>query len=121
MKKSVEKYFNDNFVKKKMVVLETAGSMVTIGNTQYLQPDYLSPLPTTVSFIRYFCEKNSKKCTNIFFSLKMSEKNRICEKHKICEKFKIFKVNLLKEFLLNKFFLNKLTKLKIFKFCFNNL
>lgn len=32
-----------------MVVLETGGTMVTIGNTQYLQPDYLSPLPTMVS------------------------------------------------------------------------
>lgn len=31
-----------------MVVLENSGAMVTIGSTQYLQPDYLSPLPTTV-------------------------------------------------------------------------
>ncbi|XP_055684815.1 zinc finger protein Noc [Lutzomyia longipalpis] len=30
-----------------MVVLE-GGGMVTIGNNQYLQPDYLSPLPTTL-------------------------------------------------------------------------
>lgn len=29
-----------------MVVLD--GSIVTIGNTQYLQPDYMSPLPATV-------------------------------------------------------------------------
>lgn len=33
-----------------MVVLEAGGPMVTIGNTQYLQPDYLSPLSTTVGF-----------------------------------------------------------------------
>lgn len=39
-----------------MVVLETGGSMVTIGNTQYLQPDYLSPLPTTVGFARFYDE-----------------------------------------------------------------
>lgn len=31
-----------------MVVLEE-GSMLTTGHNQYLQPDYLSPLPTTVS------------------------------------------------------------------------
>lgn len=31
-----------------MVVLD-GGTMVTMGSTQYLQPDYLSPLPTTVS------------------------------------------------------------------------
>lgn len=42
-----------------MVVLETGASMVTIGNTQYLQPDYLSPLPTTVSFKVSNTEKNS--------------------------------------------------------------
>ncbi|XP_059616670.1 zinc finger protein Noc [Phlebotomus argentipes] len=30
-----------------MVVLE-GGGMITIGNNQYLQPDYLSPLPTTL-------------------------------------------------------------------------
>lgn len=41
-----------------MVVLETGGSMVTIGNTQYLQPDYLSPLPTMVGFIAFFRKKN---------------------------------------------------------------
>ena len=33
-----------------MVVLD-GGTMVTLGNSQYLQPDYLSPLPTTVSII----------------------------------------------------------------------
>lgn len=51
-KKSLKK---KNFVEnsKKMVVLETGGSMVTINNTQYLQPDYLSPLPTTVGFQRF--------------------------------------------------------------------
>jgi len=32
-----------------MVVLEGGGGVVTIGNNQYLQPDYLAPLPTTVS------------------------------------------------------------------------
>lgn len=31
----------------KMVVLD--GSIVTIGNSQYLQPDYMSPLPATVN------------------------------------------------------------------------
>lgn len=31
-----------------MVVLD-GGTMVSLGSTQYLQPDYLSPLPTTVS------------------------------------------------------------------------
>lgn len=37
-----------------MVVLD-GGTMVTIGGTQYLQPDYLSPLPTTVSiFFKQF-------------------------------------------------------------------
>lgn len=30
-----------------MVVLD--GTIVTIGNTQYLQPDYMAPLSTTVS------------------------------------------------------------------------
>lgn len=35
-----------------MVVLENGG-MVTIGNNQYLQPDYLSPLPTTVSLLNH--------------------------------------------------------------------
>ena len=33
---------------KQMVVLEEGG-MLTTGHNQYLQPDYLSPLPTTVS------------------------------------------------------------------------
>lgn len=31
-----------------MVVLEEGG-MLSTGHNQYLQPDYLSPLPTTVS------------------------------------------------------------------------
>ncbi|XP_067621689.1 zinc finger protein Noc [Eurosta solidaginis] len=31
-----------------MVVLEGGGGVVTIGNNQYLQPDYLSPIPTTM-------------------------------------------------------------------------
>lgn len=34
-----------------MVVLEAGSPMVTIGNTQYLQPDYLSPLSTTVGCV----------------------------------------------------------------------
>lgn len=33
-----------------MVVLEE-GSMLTNGHNQYLQPDYLSPLPTTVRIV----------------------------------------------------------------------
>lgn len=36
-----------------MVVLEEGG-MLTTGHGQYLQPDYLSPLPTTVSDLLYF-------------------------------------------------------------------
>lgn len=36
-----------------MVVLEEGG-MLTTGHNQYLQPDYLSPLPTTVSIYIYF-------------------------------------------------------------------
>lgn len=48
-----------------MVVLEEGG-MLTTGHNQYLQPDYLSPLPTTVSSVigssllnfRNFEEKN---------------------------------------------------------------
>lgn len=40
-----------------MVVLEGGGGVVTIGNNQYLQPDYLAPLPTTVSILP---EKNLK-------------------------------------------------------------
>ncbi|XP_037820559.1 zinc finger protein Noc [Lucilia sericata] len=31
-----------------MVVLEGGGGVVTIGNNQYLQPDYLAPLPTAM-------------------------------------------------------------------------
>jgi len=38
-------------VGNQMVVLEE-GSMLTTGHNQYLQPDYLSPLPTTVSILR---------------------------------------------------------------------
>lgn len=34
-----------------MVVLEGGGGVVTIGNNQYLQPDYLAPLPTAVSIL----------------------------------------------------------------------
>ena len=41
-----------------MVVLEGGGGVVTIGNNQYLQPDYLAPLPTTVSI---FYKKKTKK------------------------------------------------------------
>lgn len=32
-----------------MVVLEGGGGVVTIGTNQYLQPDYLAPMPATVS------------------------------------------------------------------------
>lgn len=47
-----------------MVVLEgNTMSMLTMGNNQYLQPDYLSPNPVTVSFMTtfliYFIWKNS--------------------------------------------------------------
>lgn len=34
-----------------MVVLEGGGGVVTIGNNQYLQPDYLAPLTTAVSIL----------------------------------------------------------------------
>lgn len=37
-----------------MVVLEAGGMLSSSGN-QYLQPDYLSPLPTTVSCIKVNC------------------------------------------------------------------
>jgi hypothetical protein len=40
-------FFFQNQLQHQMVVLENGG-MVTIGNNQYLQPDYLSPLPTTL-------------------------------------------------------------------------
>lgn len=36
-----------------MVVLEGGGMLTTNGN-QYIQPDYLSPLPTTVSKYYYY-------------------------------------------------------------------
>lgn len=36
-----------------MVVLEEGG-MLTTGHNQYLQPDYLSPLPTTVRIVCAF-------------------------------------------------------------------
>lgn len=47
-----------------MVVLEGANAsipMLTIGNNQYLQPDYLSPNPSMVNFNFIFEKK-------IFFS-----------------------------------------------------
>lgn len=37
-----------------MVVLEAGSQVVTVGNTQYLQPDYMSPVPSAVGFIQYF-------------------------------------------------------------------
>lgn len=41
-----------------MVILEGA-AMLQVGNNQYLQPDYLSPLPTTVGFfLCSFCPLN---------------------------------------------------------------
>lgn len=44
-----------------MVVLD-GGTMVSLGSTQYLQPDYLSPLPTTVStFLHIFLFYNFKQ------------------------------------------------------------
>ena len=49
-----------------MVVLEE-GSMLTTGHNQYLQPDYLSPLPMTVSILKYF---RIKKLMNINLVLK---------------------------------------------------
>lgn len=42
-----------------MVVLEGGGGVVTIGNNQYLQPDYLAPLQTTVSIWKI--RKKNKK------------------------------------------------------------
>lgn len=40
------------------------GVMVTIGNTQYLQPDYYSPLPTTVNLAAH---KNLNESNLIYF------------------------------------------------------
>lgn len=54
-----------------MVVLEGGGGVVTIGNNQYLQPDYLAPLPTTVSI-----NKTKKKLP------KMEQKKLNLEKKK---------------------------------------
>lgn len=42
-----------------MVVLEEGG-MLTTGHNQYLQPDYLSPLPTTVCIVRIFLHLTPK-------------------------------------------------------------
>lgn len=36
-----------------MVVLEEGSMLTTTGHNQYLQPDYLSPLPTTVSIMLF--------------------------------------------------------------------
>lgn len=54
-----------------MVVLEGGGGVVTIGNNQYLQPDYLTPLSTTVSIslpLSTFYPKNfiTKNLTNFY-------------------------------------------------------
>lgn len=62
-----------------MVVLETGSPMVTIGNTQYLQPDYLSSLPTTVREIE---KKNFfflKKFNLMFFCMKVDRKIFNCK------------------------------------------
>lgn len=48
-----------------MVVLEGGGMLTNSGN-QYLQPDYLSPLPTTVSIIsNENTTRNRNKITHI--------------------------------------------------------
>jgi len=51
-----------------MVVLEEGG-MLTTGHNQYLQPDYLSPLPTTVSIkdilLHFFHLSFSVGCVSI--------------------------------------------------------
>lgn len=54
-KKTEEIHSKGKIVKKykktKMVVLEAGSQVVTVGNTQYLQPDYMSPVPSAVGFI----------------------------------------------------------------------
>ena len=51
-----------------MVVLEGGGGVVTIGNNQYLQPDYLAPLPAAVSIIfnKFFDEKKNVRKKKFF-------------------------------------------------------
>lgn len=65
-----------------MVVLENSGAMVTIGSTQYLQPDYLSPLPTTV---RYSPTYKQKYCWKFF-----TRKICLLKKTNFAKKKKIF-------------------------------
>jgi len=53
-----------------MVVLEGGGGVVTIGNNQYLQPDYLAPLPTTVSIDKKKDWKKEESRISTFFNIK---------------------------------------------------
>jgi len=57
-----------------MVVLEE-GSMLTTGHNQYLQPDYLSPLPTTVSTLRRLLY-SLFKFSNLFYFVGFGQKVR---------------------------------------------
>lgn len=60
-----------------MVVLESKG-MLTAGSNQYLQPDYLSPLPTTVSNILwYFQFLGLSLLSDIFWFRLNSKKNKV--------------------------------------------
>jgi hypothetical protein len=63
-----------------MVVLE-GGGMLTTGSNQYLQPDYLSPLPTTVSYrfsvINITCFVLSKFLINANFGKENLHNNRV--------------------------------------------
>lgn len=56
-----------------MVVLEE-GSMLTTGHNQYLQPDYLSPLPTTVSTT--FCVDPPSNFDFLFHFVVFGRKNK---------------------------------------------
>lgn len=58
-----------SLIETQMVVLEGANDtmpMLTIGNTQYLQPDYLSPNPTMVGFIWKNCFSTAKIISDFF-------------------------------------------------------
>lgn len=76
-----------------MVVLDSGSSMVTIGNTQYLQPDYLSSIPTTVRIFFFFYKKIDFMREKINFKYKKDENSGKCYgiseiNHKIKKPFK---------------------------------
>jgi hypothetical protein len=68
-----------------MVVLESGG-MVTIGNNQYLQPDYLSPLPTTLdakksplALLAQTCSQIGVDSTNVKSIISLDKNNKKSE------------------------------------------